>query len=130
MRIDGRMRVDLEINSGNNPSGHRKTVAADWISINANRRFDRRNAPETERFRIFEKTLIADTQNGQVAIMSDELHRGWVMLRVVLLFDDYKSRIADHVCVRKDPIAVDHKASSNASRHCTGVPRHFVIRIL
>jgi len=65
-----------------------------------------------------------------IAIMSDELHRGRVMLRIVFLFDDYKSRIADHVCVRKDPIAVDHKAGSNASRHCTGVPRYFVIRIL
>jgi len=52
------------------------------------------------------------------------------MLRVVFLFDNDETRIAHHVRIGHDSIAVDHEARTDSDRHRSRVPWYFVVRFL
>jgi hypothetical protein len=52
------------------------------------------------------------------------------MLRVVFLFDNDETRVADNVRIGHDSIAVDHEPCAYSDGHRSRVPWHFVVRLL
>jgi hypothetical protein len=45
----------------------------------------------------------------------DELHRGWVLIRITLALDREITAVAHHVGIGQDALAVDHEAGSNTA---------------
>jgi hypothetical protein len=62
--------------------------------------------------------------------VADKLHDCWIPLRIILLFDHDKSRVADNVGVGKNSVAVDNEAGADSYSHRSWIPRHFVVLFL
>jgi hypothetical protein len=76
---------------------------------------------------MFPKIRSGHLEEREIAIVRDELHRGWVLIRITLALDRKIAAVAHHVGAGEDALAVDYEPGADAAPDRARVPRRTII---
>ena len=115
MLIDGRVRVELEINPRDDPGRNRHPLASNWITIRRDGRFQRGNRAQLQRQHVFEKVGSRHLDHRQVAIVRDELYFRRILVGIAVALHGKVTAVGHHMRVCHDTIAAYDETGANTT---------------
>ena len=141
-RVDGRIHLDgqmlihpavavrPEINAADDAARDRNPVAADRVSDRNNFAIQEgQGVVQWQRGHAFERPRVFQREQGEVAVMGDELDFGEVGCGVIHAANDEAGAVADDVSIGQESVWADKEAGAGAARWPGSIPWGAVIRL-
>ena len=124
------MRIDLVIDTGHDTPRDGQPASPDRITQDSHHGIQRGHAANGQRNRIIEKGPVRHLQHGQVAIVGDEPHSGFILPGIPFLLNGNESGVTGYVGIGENPIVGNDKAGPRLPVHSARIPGHGIIRLL
>ena len=114
--------VWLEIDARDDALGYGQPLAADGIADDGYLRFEQGHVPEGKHREALEVREVLKREDGEIAIVRDEIHLCWVFLRRAVDGDEDALVVRDHVGVGEDLVFSDEESGADPAAEASGIP--------